>query len=77
MREGGVDIEHDFVKFGLRDFFTEASDFYPELIREFYANAQRWKNRDTEDILNYKNVGVSSMVNGQEILVDESLLHDF
>ena len=50
-------------------------DFYPDLVKEFYANARRWENMDSEDILNFGNVGVSSRVNSQKILVDETLLH--
>ena len=51
-------------------------DFYPNLLKEFYANARRWENRDSEDTLNFGNVEVSSRVNGQEILIDESLLYE-
>ena len=50
--------------------------YYPELVREFYANARKWENQNTEDVLHYKNLGVSSLVNGQQILVDESLLYE-
>ena len=51
------------------------NDFYPDLVKEFYANARKWENRDLIDILNFGNVGGSSRVNGQDILVDESLLY--
>ena len=51
-------------------------DFYPNLVKEFYANARKWENRDSEDTLNFGNVGVSIRVNGQEIIVDESLLSE-
>ena len=51
-------------------------DFYPNLAKEFYTNAKRCENRDSEDTLNFGNVGVSSRVNGQEIIVDESLLSE-
>ena len=51
-------------------------DFYPDLIKEFYANSRKWENKDSEDTLNFENVGVSSRVNGQEILIDESLLYE-
>ena len=51
-------------------------DFYPNLVKEFYANASRWENSDSEDTLNFGNVGISSRVNGQEILIDESLSYE-
>ena len=51
-------------------------DFYPDLVKKFYANTRRWKNRDSEDTLNFGNVGVSSRVNGQEIIFYESLLYE-
>ena len=50
--------------------------FYPDLVKEFYANARKWENSDSKDTLNFGNVEVSSKVNGQEILVDESLLYE-
>ena len=49
-------------------------DFYPNLVKEFYANARKWENRDSDDTLNFGNIGVSSRVNGQEIILDEGLL---
>ena len=52
------------------------NDFYPDLVKKFYANARKWENRDSEDTLNYGSVRVSSRVNGQEILVDKSLLYE-
>ena len=51
-------------------------DFYPELFREVYANVRKWENRNTDDAQNFGNIRVSSRVNGQEILVDESLLNE-
>ena len=51
-------------------------DFYPDLVKEFYANARKWENKDSKDTLNFGNVEVSSRVNGQEILIDESLLYE-
>ena len=50
-------------------------DFYPNLVKEFYANARKWENRDSKDILNFWNIRVPSRVNGHEILVDEDLLY--
>ena len=48
LREGSLDIENDFVRFGLRDFCTKASDYYPDLVRELYANAKHWVNDDED-----------------------------
>ena len=65
-----------FNKFGIRRFCMVRDDFRPDLVKEFYANARRWENRDSEDTVNFGNVALSSGVNGQEILVDESLLYE-
>ena len=46
------------------------------MVKEFYANARKWENRDSEDTLYFGNIGVSSRVNGQEIILDEGLLFD-
>ena len=35
-------------------------DFYPYLVKEFYANTRKWENRDFEDNLNFGCVGLSS-----------------
>ena len=29
-------------------------DFYPDLVKEFYANARKWENRDPVDTLNLR-----------------------
>ena len=47
-----------------------------DLVKEFYANARKWENRDSEDTLNFENIGVSNRVNGQEIILDENLLFE-
>ena len=51
-------------------------NFYPELVRELYANTRKWENKNSEGAFNLGNIGVSSRVNGQEILIDESLLNE-
>ena len=33
-------------------------DFYLDLVKEFYANSRKWEKRDSEDTLNFGNVGV-------------------
>ena len=76
LHECGIELIYAFNKFGIRKFFMVGDEFYPDLVKEFYANARKWENRDSEDTLNFGNVGVSSRVNGQEIIVDESLLSE-
>ena len=66
MREGGLDIENDFVRFNLRDFCIETSNSYPELIREFYANVEQWINDDEKDFMWYESVEVKSRMNGMD-----------
>ena len=68
-------MTEEFTKFGINRFHIVGDDFYPELVRKFYANAWRWENRDDTD-LNFGNIRVSSRVNVQEILVDENILHE-
>ena len=79
LHECGLELFDAFNTFGIRRFSVVGDDFYPDLVKEFYANARKWENRDSEDTLNFGNIGVSSRVNGQEIILNEncwSLLHN-
>ena len=76
LHECGLELFQAFNTFGFRRFSIVGDDFYPDLVKEFYANAQKWENMDSEDTLNFGNIGVSSRVNGQEIILDESLLFE-
>ena len=76
LHECGLELFEAFNIFGIRRFAMVGDDFYPELVKEFYANARKWENRDSEDTLNFGNIGVSSRVNGQEIILGEGLLFD-
>ena len=60
----GLELTDTFNRFGIRRFCMVGDDFYPDLAKEFYVNARRWENSDSEDTLNFENVGVSSRVNG-------------
>ena len=41
----GLELFEAFNTFGIRRFSMVGDDFYPNLIKEFYANAQKWENR--------------------------------
>ena len=49
LHECGLKLFEAFNIFGIRRFSMVGDDFYPDLVKEFYANARKWKNRDSED----------------------------
>ena len=65
--ECGLELFEAFNTFGIRRFAMVGDDFYPELVKEFYANARKWENRDSEDTLKFCNIGVSSRVNVSDL----------
>ena len=56
LNECGLELFEAFNTFGIRRFSMVGDDFYPDLVKEFYANARKWENRDSEDTLNFGNI---------------------
>ena len=45
LHECGLELFDAFNAFGIRRFSMVGDDFYPDLVKEFYANARKWENR--------------------------------
>ena len=42
LNKGGLEIEEYFSRFQIQKFCVVGDDFYPEMVKEFYANARLW-----------------------------------
>ena len=54
LHECRLELTDAFNTFGIRRFCMVGDDFYPDLVKEFYANARKWENRDSKECWSVK-----------------------